>query len=47
MGGRAYNFHDYADEKRGALETWTDHVKTLVGIRREDLNKSGNGASAI
>ena len=30
IGDRAYNFHDYADEKRRALQIWTDHVKKLV-----------------
>ena len=30
IGDRAYNFHDYADEKREALQRWTDHVEKLV-----------------
>ena len=39
IGDRAYNFHDYADEKREALQRWTDHVEKLVGIRQEESNK--------
>ena len=27
IGDRAYNFHDYADEKREALQRWADHVR--------------------
>ena len=40
IGDRAYNFHDYADEKREALQRWADHVEKLVkssrGIRNAD-----------
>lgn len=39
IGDRAYNFHDYADEKREALETWAKHVTKLL--------RSGRGAPQI
>jgi integrase len=32
IGDRAYNFHQYAKEKRQALEMWTNHVAPLMGI---------------
>ena len=32
IGDRAYNFHDYADEKREALERWADHVEKIVKL---------------
>ena len=38
IGDRAYNFHDYADEKREALQTWADHVEKVV--------KTSHGAGA-
>ena len=31
IGDRAYNFHDYAIEKREALEMWSQHVTMLIG----------------
>lgn len=34
IGDRAYNFHDYADEKREALEKWAIQVKKLVKTNR-------------
>lgn len=30
IGDRAYNFHDYAAEKREALEIWSQHVTKLI-----------------
>ena len=30
IGDRAYNFHDYAGEKREALQSWADNVERLV-----------------
>jgi hypothetical protein len=29
-----YNRHSYQDEKRQALETWSEHVSNLVRSRR-------------
>jgi integrase len=31
IGDRAYNFHNYAKEKREALQRWADHVMAVVG----------------
>ena len=30
IGDRAYNLHDYAGEKREALQSWADNVERLV-----------------
>ena len=30
VGDRDYNFHDYIDEKREALERWAAHIETLI-----------------
>jgi integrase len=34
IGDRAYNFHQYAKEKRQALELWTNHVVPLMSMDR-------------
>jgi integrase len=33
IGDKAYNFHEYTDEKRDALDRWVTHVKKLIGCR--------------
>ena len=38
IGDRAYNFHDYANEKREALHRWTDHVEKIVKTSRGTRN---------
>jgi integrase len=30
IGDRAYNFHDYATEKREALQSWSEHIAMLI-----------------
>ena len=30
VGDRDYNFHDYLDEKREALERWGAHIEKLL-----------------
>ena len=30
IGDKAYNFHEYMDEKRDALERWAGHIEKLV-----------------
>lgn len=40
IGDRAYNFHDYAEEKREALETWAKYVTKLLRSGRGALQNS-------
>ncbi|WP_422001177.1 tyrosine-type recombinase/integrase [Roseovarius mucosus] len=39
-----YQRHDYADEKRVALEAWADSVIDLVDDRRDHMGRIGDGA---
>jgi hypothetical protein len=32
-----YAVHDYADEKREALQAWADHIKTILEAKRKEM----------
>ena len=33
IGDKGYNFHEYMDEKRDALERWVAHIEKLIAPR--------------
>jgi hypothetical protein len=37
VGGKHYNVHDYADEKREALEKWARRIETMLSPERDNV----------
>jgi integrase len=37
VGGKHYNVHDYADEKREALEKWARRLETMLSPERDNV----------
>ena len=45
VGGKHYNGHDYADEKRKALEKWARRVETMLKPERDNVVQLRRGRS--